>query len=649
MYAMAIPLFLRLLLFAMPVLYALFPAPAAAAQVAGYRQALKVISDKLHRQFPYLEGSVVAVKGGDLYLSLGAKDKVTKGLKVNVYRKGEPFRHPTTGVALGTLEDDIGLATVVEVREKFSVARMVRLTPGSDLVPKTKDIVRLSSAKLRIAVLPFLNRTKEPLSTDVLTRDLASILLSEGRFDVYDTDRLQVWLLETGVAVDEVTKGRNALLLQNNIRGDLAFESIIREIKGKKVITARLISLSTRDELFKTEIIAEEFPFEQRAPREQSLRRGEGGRQDSSANSNLIYSRKGMPGGGGQVRSFVFNEVSFRGVAVTDINKDGSNEVVVIGRNSLSAYQIGRGQLREVARFDLPVSNDFRWIDAADMNGNGIPEIYIANYRYGRLFSLVLEYRKGGFERLTPEKGIFFRLIRIRRPQDGSPIPDREAFLLLGQSQGIDLPLDGPIYRYRWSGKKLSAATPYTLPARLTILGFGLWDLDKDTSPEVVEVGTDDLVRVFSRRGEKLYQSGERYGGALFVFDHFFGQKTPDTEDGQIQIEGDGSSLVIRSRVLVEDVDGDRNEEALLIANQHGATRLVRGLGVSSGEIVGLAWDGGALSEIWRSRAVSGGVADFAFEDADNDGLKDLVIVSSGAEGFGGGERSNIHIYRGSQ
>jgi hypothetical protein len=610
---------------------------------------LKVISDKLHRQFPYLEGSIVAVKGGDLYLSLGAKDKVTKGIKVNVYRKGKSFRHPHTGVPLGTLEDEIGLATVVEVREKFSVARMIRLTPGSDLVPKTKDIVRLSSAKLRIAVLPFLNRTEEPLSTDTLTRDLATILLSEGRFDVYDIDRLQVWLLETGVGVDEVTKDRNALLLQNHIRGGLAFESIIREVKGKKIITGRLISLSTRDELFKTEIIAKEFPFEQRAPREQSLRRGAGGRQDLSPDLNLIFSRKGMPGGAGQVKRFVFNEVNFRGVAVVDTNKDGKNEVLVIGHNSLSAYQIGSGQLREVARFDLPVSNDFRWIDAADMNGNGIPEIYIANYRFGRLFSLVLEYRKGGFERLVPEKGIFFRLIRMRRPQDGSPIPDREAFVLLGQSQGIDLPLDGPINRYRWSGKKLSVVAPYTLPARVTILGFGLWDLDKDATTEVVEVGTDDVVRVYSRRGEKRFQSGERYGGAVFVFDHFFGQKMPDTEDGQIPMEGDGSTLVIRSRVLVEDVDGDKNEEALLIANQYGASRLAPGLGVSSGEIVGLAWDGGALTEIWRSQTVHGGIADFSFEDADNDGLKDLVIVSSGAEGFGGGESSHIHIYRGSK
>ncbi|MEE9273699.1 MAG: FG-GAP-like repeat-containing protein [bacterium] len=614
---------------------------AARAQETDYRKALDIISDKLHKQFPYLEGQIVAIKGGDLYLSLGASGKIALGQRLSVFRKGVPFRHPVTGAVLGTLEDEIGVAVVVDVRKKFSIARMTRLTPGKELVPRMNDIVRLSSAKLRVAVMPFINKTKESLSTDVLTRDLASAIVAGGRFDVYDTDRLQVWFLETGIAIDEVLKGRNAIRLRNQIRGDLALESTISAIKGKKIITSRLLSLTTGEERFKSVTITDELPFEQRAPREKALRRGEGGRQVSRANSSFVLDRQGVPGRRGGVSNFVFNGVTFRGVAVADINGNGKNEVLIITTHALIAYEISQGRMREVARYDTGVANEFYWIDAADMNGDGKPEIYINNYRYGTLLSMILEPNGREFNELVKNEGVFFRLIRVRQSDPKNKIPDSEAFVLLGQAQGVDLPLDGPIYRYRWSGKRLVSVAPYILPAKINILGFGLVDLDKDGSFEVVELGEDDLIRIYSRRGKIRYTSSTKYGGALAVITH--GQSS-QAED-QTADDGDYPTLSIRSRVMVEDVDGDGVVEVLLISNEYAGSRMVPGLGISSGQVVSLLWDGSGLSELWRAKRLSAGVADFAFGDADNDGFQDLVVVSAGSGPFSG-TKSNIYIYK---
>ena len=151
----------------------------AHAQENDYRKALGLISDKLHRRFPNLRGSVVAMKGADLYLSLGVKDKVVKGVKLNLYRAGAAFRHPTTGVVLGALEEEIGELEVVDVREKFSIARMVRLRPGTELSPRVKDTVRMSAAKIRLTILPFVNRTKESFSMEELTREFGRQLLQK--------------------------------------------------------------------------------------------------------------------------------------------------------------------------------------------------------------------------------------------------------------------------------------------------------------------------------------------------------------------------------------------------------------------------------------------------------------------------------------
>ena len=607
------------------------------AQENDYRKALGLISDKLHQRFPNLRGAVVAVKGRDLYLSLGEKDEVVKGVKLNVYREGAPFRHPATGVVLGKLEEEIGEVEVVEVRENFSIARLVRLAPGGQFSPRVKDTVRMSASKIRLAILPFVNQTKEAISMETLTRELGRQLLRSGRFDVYDVDRLQVWLLETGIATDEILKGENPIRLRNQMRGDMALENELREIRGKKILSTRLLSLTTKKELFKAVAIADELPFEQGPPKVQELRRGAGETRAGPANESFVLAREGAPGRAGGVKSYSFDKVSFRGMSVADVDGDGKNEIVLITPTRVIVYRFEANRMREIARFDEGTANDFRWLDVADMNGDGAPEFYLASYRSNELFSMILQFKGGKFTPLVRNDRTFYRLLRVRRPKKGEKIPDAEAYLLLGQREGLDEAFEGPISRYRWSGGNLAPAAPYALPPDLTILGFGLGDINKDGALEVIEVGEDDRLRVFSRSGAHIYSSSEKYGAPVYKF--FSHAKA----DSSVEQE-DTPDLPIRSRVLVEDVDGDGVDEVLVIRNEYAAA-LAPGLGVSGGQIASLVWDGGGLSETWRTRKMGSGIVDFAFGDADNDGFDDLVVAATDASVFAG-ENSRIFFYK---
>ena len=607
------------------------------AQENDYRKALGLISEKLHQRFPNLRGAVVAVRGADLYLSLGEKDEVVKGVKLNVYREGAPFRHPATGVVLGKLEEEIGEVEVVEVREKFSIARLVRLAPGGRLSPRVKDTVRMSAAKVRLAILPFVNQTKEPISMETLTRELSRQLLRSGRFDVYDVDRLQVWLLETGVATDEIFKGENPIRLRNQVRSDMAIENELREIRGKKILSTRLLSLTTKEELFKAVAIADELPFEQRPPKVQELRRGGDGVRAGPANENFVLAREGAPGRAGGVKSYSFDKVAIRGMSLADVDGDGKNEVVLITQTQVIVNRFEGNRMREVARFDEGAANDFRWLDVADMNADGAPEFYLASYRSNELFSLILQYKNGKFTPLVRNDRTFYRLLRARRPARGEKIPDSEAYLLLGQSEGFEKAFEGPIRRYRWSGGNLTPAAPYALPPELTILGFGLWDINRDGAQEVIEVGKDDRLRIFSRSGSEIFSSSETYGAPVHKF---FSQAGAErTED-----QADAPDIPIRSRVLFNDVDGDGVDEVLVIKNEYGAA-IAPGLGVSGGQLASLVWDGSGLSETWRTRKLSGGVVDFAFGDADNDGSDDLVVAAA-SSGLFAGAKSRLFFYR---
>jgi hypothetical protein len=97
---------------------------------------------------------------------------------------------------------------------------------------------------------------------------------------------------------------------------------------------------------------------------------------------------------------------------------------------------------------------------------------------------------------------------------------------------------------------------------------------------------------------------------------------------------------------MVVDIDGDGVQELLTIANEYSAGRFAPGLGVSGGALVSLVWDGVGLSEIWRSQKVDGGLVDFAYGDADNDGKKELLTITVGSDLFFTKVQSTIYFYK---
>ena len=82
------------------------------------------VAGQLAHRFPHLQGEVVDVQGGQLYLSLGARDQVLEGMRLNVYREGEALTSPATGEVLGRLEEDLGTVTVTQVAETYAVAAL---------------------------------------------------------------------------------------------------------------------------------------------------------------------------------------------------------------------------------------------------------------------------------------------------------------------------------------------------------------------------------------------------------------------------------------------------------------------------------------------------------------------------------------------
>jgi hypothetical protein len=78
-------------------------------------------------------GYVVFVDTTRIVIDLTASDGVRAGTVVSLRRDRIPIVHPVTGEVLGELDQEIGTARVVELRDRFSVAEIEGVEPGAQI------------------------------------------------------------------------------------------------------------------------------------------------------------------------------------------------------------------------------------------------------------------------------------------------------------------------------------------------------------------------------------------------------------------------------------------------------------------------------------------------------------------------------------
>ena len=179
-----------------------WPCLAWAQASYDFDAAASDVAEQLARRFPHLQGEVVDVQGEQLYLSLGARDQVLEGMRLNVYREGEALTSPTTGEVLGRLEEDLGTVTVTQVAETYAVASLT--DPAGDATVQAGDKVRITAGRLSLGLLPVNDRTRGATQSAALFNAVQHGLDATGRFHVVPRARLTIWLLERGLSPADV-------------------------------------------------------------------------------------------------------------------------------------------------------------------------------------------------------------------------------------------------------------------------------------------------------------------------------------------------------------------------------------------------------------------------------------------------------------
>ena len=108
-------------------------------------------------------------------------------------------------------------------------------------------------------------------------------------------------------------------------------------------------------------------------------------------------------------RSMTFNQV-FNGIALGDVDGDGKVETVIITPKSVMIYRFDQQRSQKVLEITEGMPGTNIGVDVADINGNGVPEIFVTSMSMTRrgLDSFVLEYDGKAFKRLVRRRFVVF-------------------------------------------------------------------------------------------------------------------------------------------------------------------------------------------------------------------------------------------------
>ncbi len=309
------------------------------------------------------------------------------------------------------------------------------------------------------------------------------------------------------------------------------------------------------------------------------------------------------------------------GMAAADVDGDKKNEVVVVYKHTIDILKDnGGGNLVSVQKIEDPVHMEIVGVDAADINGNGIAEIFVSRYQpaTGDAHSSILEYESGAYKILSKDLSWYMRAVKADDGRD---------MLYAQKSSSKTGPYAGKdVFRVNCENNAHVPGEIIRVPDGFSILSFTLGEgMGSDSMRAMFTNKTGRLV-IFNETGAVEWSGEEGYGGTRMFYAY--------TETDKIQrdlVSGDGFSgkgVYFQPRNLVFDVDADGKKDVVVIKNKDAADGMFGQLRrFKSGSIEILKWTEMGLAPETSPKKLPGQVTDMAVTDFDNNGKNEILIT----------------------
>jgi TolB-like protein len=494
--------------------------------------------------------------------------------------------------------------------------------------------LNLPAAVIRVAVLPF--NINAPRGNEYLGRGLMDMLSTRltwpGRVEVMDRGQVQAAVRRTG---RRVTRDM-AIKIGHFLGADYVVFGSLTQIGQGISLDAEIINLSSRKTILSLSARAPKIDnliprvdnFAQRI-NHQVFGRGAGGRaaasgpqtQPGSQVSPLspLYLRiLGGLAAENIWRSPRFDE-QIQGLAFDDLDKDGKFELVVLFTHSLSIYRMVNNRFVRLFRYKVGRNIQNLFVDTADINGNGYPEIFVSAVRGEQVASYVLEYSGGTYRMIVKNSDWYFRAIKMpmQRP------------MLYGQRKagGVAF-LQDSLSILKWSGNNYVAASGAGLPREINIFNFALADMDRSGGPTIAMINPSFLLYVVKQDGTTMYES-----------EAYFARSDKAIKVAAYSGESQEAWYYFPARIRTYDLNGDGRSEIMVIQHRQSGVDSLLKVGTTElnfGAVICFAWRKVSLFELWRTQRLTGRTVDFIIGPLNNDGKIRIVLalVQKGRRGL---------------
>ena len=304
-------------------------------------------------------------------------------------------------------------------------------------------------------------------------------------------------------------------------------------------------------------------------------------------------------------------KIEIKGMAVGDVNGDNKNETVFIDQRDVFIYSYSDKKYEKLGTVTGSHSNTLLNVDVADINKNGISEIFVTsiNRDNSMLKSFVLEWNRSEFVKIEDRVKWYFRVINV--PARGK--------ILLGQKRGVRDIFSKGIYELKWENNQYVSAKQEVLPLWINVYSFTYGDALNNGQEVIVAFAQNDHIRLLNKDGSEEWRSSEPFGGSSVYLEY-----PTSASIGNVK---EKDRRYLSQRIHIADTDKDGKNEIIIGRNKDTTGRIFSKLRMfKSGHIECLVWDNVGFYQKWKTREISGHTSDYAIGDFDNDGQDELVF-----------------------
>jgi hypothetical protein len=323
-----------------------------------------------------------------------------------------------------------------------------------------------------------------------------------------------------------------------------------------------------------------------------------------------------------------------KNLVLADMDHDGKPEWIMSDGIKIRVYRIEKNKPELIWQEKEENKNNHHLVlEAADMNQDGYPELFVTNMVAGNLASYVVEWRDGQYQKTAKHLPYFLRVWR-----SPGKLPK-----LLSQRTSLTEPFAGSVREMTRSAGGYAEGPVFDLPFGVGIYGSAALDLDGDGAEELIQVDDDDHLLAFKNNGKLFLRTEQRYGGYENGFEHV----VPAT----VQIAQEKQDF-IKVKGRVEIMTNSKGRPWIVMTRNIPLTYVVnRSRGYHESELYGLDWNGSDLTEAWKIPLPEEVIEDIQLNDVMVEGQPQaILLLKSGLsmKTFKSlfGKQSELRIYR---